>query len=270
VEYTGFFGLPLLSAVLGAALWLWRRPAVLAAGITAVVLAVLALGPRLVVDGRHTERSLPFALLADLPVVGSVLPTRFALAMIPLFAVVLATAVDAALRDTGWVRLVVPAAVVAALLPVAPRPLPAAHRPPVPTYFTDGDWRGCAAPGGVLVPVPLPDGTNPDAMRWAAAADARFGLPQGWFIGPYGPNGHASLGVYPRPTAQLLARVAASGVVPEITDEDRQTARADIAYWHASCVVLAHRPHEEALRITLDALFGPGQDVTDVRVWPVG
>jgi hypothetical protein len=140
----------------------------------------------------------------------------------------------------------------------------------VPRYFTAGDWRGCTAPGGVVVPVPLPDPTNPDAMRWAAAADAQFGLPQGWFVGPYAPRGRASVGVYPRPTAQLLARVAASGTVPELTDDDRATARADVAYWRASCVVLAHPERDAALRTTLDTLFGPGQDVADVRVWPVG
>ena len=52
-------------------------------------------------------------------------------------------------------------------------------------------------------------------------------------------------------------------------DEERATARADLAYWKASCVVLAHRPNEDALRTTLEALLGPGENVADVRVWAV-
>jgi hypothetical protein len=269
-EYTTFFGIPLLLVVGGATLWLWRRPAAVAATAAAVVMAVLSLGPHYVVNGTRTERRTPYGWIEGLPVVDGALPTRFALAMIPLIGLLLAYAVDHAVRESERLRLLVPLAVIVALVPIAPRPLATTDRPPVPRFFTDGYWRSCVPPGGVLVPVPLPEALNPDSMRWPAAADNQFAIPQGFFIGPYADNGQASVGIYPRATSQLLDKVDKTGQVPEITDDDRANAASDVAYWHASCVVLADRPNRAQLRTALDALFGTGQDVADVQVWHVG
>jgi hypothetical protein len=57
--------------------------------------------------------------------------------------------------------------------------------------------------------------------------------------------------------------------VPRVTATEQTHARDDIAYWHASCLVLADRDqtHAAELRQTLEALFGPGQHVVDVTVW---
>lgn len=269
-EYTTFFGIPLLLVVGGATLWQWRRPAAVAATAAAVVMAVLSLGPHYVVNGNRTERRAPYGWIEGLPVIDGALPTRFALAMIPLIGLLLAVTVDTAIRESERLRLLVPLAVIVALVPVAPRPLATQYRPPVPRFFTDGYWRSCVPPGGVLVPVPLPEALNPDSMRWPAAANNQFAIPQGFFIGPYADKGQASVGIYPRPTSQLLDKVDKTGQVSPVTDDDKANAAADVAYWHASCVVLARRPNEAELRATLDALFGTGQDVADVRVWHVG
>jgi len=269
-EYTTFFGVPLLLVVGGATLWQWRRPMVVSATAAAVVMAVLSLGPHYVVNTTRTQKRAPYGWIENLPVIDGALPTRFALAMIPLIAIVLAVALDAAVRQHARLRLLVPFAVVVALVPIAPRPLATHDRPPVPRYFTDGYWRSCVRPGGVLVPVPLPEALNPDSMRWPAATGNQFAIPQGFFIGPYADNGQASVGIYPRATSQLLDKVNKSGVPADVSDDDRARAREDVAYWHASCVVVAHGPDGEPLRTTLDALFGTGDDVADVYVWHVG
>jgi hypothetical protein len=267
-EYTAFFGAPVLIVVLGATLWMWRRPAVVACTVVTIVLFALSLGPRIVVGHERTDQWAPYALLADLPVFEWALPTRFALAAVPLIAFVLAQVVHAALTQTETLRLLVPVAVVAALVPLAPMPLPTTPRTPVPRFFTEGYWRGYAPRDGTIVPVPLPDSRDPQSMRWAAATGVAFATPQGWFIGPYGREGRAAVGIYPRPTAQLLRRAAADGSAPPLTDNDRVELRRDIAYWHASCFVLADdRPGAAALKSTLDALLGPGEHVADVWVW---
>jgi hypothetical protein len=267
-EYTTFFGAPLLLVALGATVWMWRRPAVVASAVTAVVLCLFALGPFVIVDEEVTGQRGPFSLLSGLPVIESALPTRFALAAIPLLAVILARVVHAAIVQTETLRMLVPVAVVAALVPLAPAPLPAVDRPTVPRFFTDGYWRMYAPEDGVVVPVPLPDPRDPDAMRWAAATNARIALPQGWFIGPYGKDGAAAVGVYPRPTSQLLQRVARSGVPVTSTDADRQALTRDIAHWRAASFVLdERRPHAGALKQTMDGLLGPGERVEDVWVW---
>jgi hypothetical protein len=267
-EYTAFFGTPVLIVVLGAALWMWRRPAVVACTVVSIVLCALALGPHIVVGHQRTEQWAPYSLVAGLPVVEWALPARFALAAVPLLGFVLASVVHAALTQTETLRLLVPVAVVAALVPLAPLPLPTVPRAPVPRFFTEGYWRGYAPRDGTIVPVPLPDWRDPQSMRWAAATDVAFATPQGWFIGPYGAGGSSAVGVFPRPTSQLLHRVMANDGPPALTDQDRIDLRRDIAYWHASCFVLADgQPGAEALKSTLDALLGPGEHVTDVWVW---
>jgi hypothetical protein len=267
-EYTAFFGAPMLIVVLGATLWLWRRAAVVACTVVSLVLCALALGPHIVVGHERTEQWAPYSLVADLPVFEWALPTRFALAAVPLLGFVLASVVHTALTQTESLKLLVPVAVVAALVPLAPMPLPTVHRDPAPRFFTEGYWRGYAPREGTIVPVPLPDWHDPQSMRWAAATNVAFAVPQGWFIGPYGRNGASAVGVYPRPTAQLLHRAVANDSPPSLTDQDRIDLRRDIAYWHASCFVLADgQPSAEALRSTLNALLGPGEHVADVWVW---
>ena len=269
-EYNSFFGWPLVLVTIGAALWQFRRPAVVASAVTAVLMCGLALGPQVVVDRVRTDHSGPYALLSSFPVIDSALPTRFALAAIPPIAFVLASAIHSALTESQTFRLLVPVAIVAALVPLAPGPLPVQERAPVPRFFTEGYWHTCVKPGGVLVPVPLPDGSSADTMRWAAAANAEFGIPQGWFIGPYAAGGRASVGIYSRATARLLGETAKTGRAPEITEAERAAAANDIAYWGASCVVLAaDNPQVSALKPTLDALFSPGERVADVWAWRV-
>jgi hypothetical protein len=271
-EYNTFLGWPLLIATLGCAAWLWRRPLVIAAVVAGLVMAAFSMGPNVVVDGVRTTVPGPYKLLQGLPVVDGALPMRFALALIPLIALILVLAVDRALTDPDrTVRIAVPVAVAAALLPIAPTQVATAVRAPVPAFFAEGHWRDCVDPGGVLVPVPLPTPPEPWAMRWAASTNAAFALPEGFFIGPYGSRGRASMGTYKQPTSALLEQVAQTGQVPAIDDNHRQQARADVAFWGASCVVLAQdTPNAQPLLATVEGLFGPGTRVADVWTWKVG
>jgi hypothetical protein len=267
-EYTAFVGAPVLIAVLGATLWMWRRPAVVACAAVTIVLFSLALGPRLVVGGERTEQWGPFAALSGLPVVEWALPTRFALAAVPLLGFILAQVVHAALTQTETLKLLVPVAVVASLVPIAPLPLPTTERAPVPAFFTEGYWHAYCPRDGTIIPVPLPESRTPQTMRWAAATNVSFATPQGWFIGPYGKNGAAAVGIYPRPTSQLLKRTAANNKAPTLTDADHVSLRKDIDYWHACAFVLADGTQSaEALKSTLDALLGPGDHLAGVWVW---
>ncbi|HEX5595854.1 MAG TPA: hypothetical protein VFX61_07535 [Micromonosporaceae bacterium] len=269
-EYNTFLGWPLLLVAVAAAVWTRRHPLVAAGTVAGLVLAALSLGPTVVINGERTGVPGPYAILTGLPVVDAALPQRFALPLIPLIATVLVLAVDRARRTGGPIGRLVPAAVAAALLPIFPLPLPTAERPPVPEFISAGHWRGCVPPGGVLVPVPLPTPTAPWPMRWAAAANNEFAVPEGFFIASYGADGGASMGTYRRPTSVLLAEVAKTGDVPPIDERERQRARRDVAFWRASCVVLTDdAPHPESLRTTLEGLFGPGVRVADAWTWPV-
>ncbi|MFC7544830.1 hypothetical protein [Plantactinospora sp. GCM10030261] len=270
-EYNTFLGWPLLIAAALAAGWLIRRPLVIGCVAAGLVMAALSMGPDVIVARDRTTVAGPYRMLMELPVVDGALPMRFALAVVPLLATVLVLAVDRA-RTVGWApaRWLVPTGAALALLPAFPAPLPTADRPPVPEFFAAGHWRDCVRTTGVLVPVPLATPNDPWPMRWAAATDVGFAMPEGFFIGPYGDNRGASMGTYKQPTSKLLADVARTGAVPPIGMKQRQEARHDIAFWNASCFVLADdAPHREELRTAMEGLLGPGTRVADVWTWKV-
>lgn len=268
-EYNTYLGLPLILVVLGCAVWRWHSPVIKAATVTAVIMAYLSLGPFVTYHGVRTGWPSIYSRIADIPVISGALPTRYALALIPLIGLILACAVDAAFRIGGLSCVTVPVLVVAALLPAMPAPLATTNRAPVPKFISSGAWRQCAPDGGVIVPVPLPTPHNPDLMRWPAAANAAFAIPEGFFIAPYGPGGRSSIGIYPRPTSQFLAQVAATGIIPPINDSTRAQARDDLAYWKANCVALAKVPNEGQLHRTLEELLGPGATIADTWTWKV-
>ena len=269
-EFTTFLGWPLLLVAVGCAVWLARRaPVVVALVAAALVTAALALGPQVVAGGERTGIPGPYALLAGLPVVDGALPMRFALAVLPLVGTVLTLAVHRALGESGRARRLVPVAVGAALLSVFPTPLPTMGRPPLPEFVTGGHWRQCVRPGGVLVPVPTATPQDPWPMRWATATGVAFAMPEGFFIGPYGPDGEATMGTWARPTSALLADVARRGVAPAVGDRQRRQAARDIEFWRASCVAVTDgTPHAEMLRRTLEQLLGrPGTRLADAWTW---
>jgi len=268
-EYNTYLGLPLVLVVLACMAWRWRSPVMIASLVAALVMTALSLGPYITVEGQRTGWLSPYMWIAHMKVIGSALPTRYALALIPIIAVVLAYALHAATRSRGFARVGVPVAVAAALLPIVPLPLPTTDRAAVPTFISSGAWRECAPEGGVIVPVPLPTPKLPDTMRWPANANVAFGIPEGFFIGPHGAGGKSSIGIYPRPTSQLLAAVGTTGSIPEIDEEVRAQAREDLEFWRADCVALAPVQHQEALRRTLEAILGPGTRIADTWTWKV-
>jgi hypothetical protein len=282
-EYNTFLGWPLIILTLVLTVWLRRNAAVLASAVSAVIMCALSLGSMVMLSREATGIDGLYTFLKDVPVVDGALPMRFALAAIPLTALILAIGWDAAAQagavaaseseekgetvSREWIRIGMPAALVIALLPLAPWPLPVGERDPVPSFYADGHWRQCADEGDVIIPVPLATPSEPGPMRYGTAARAGFGMPEGFFIGPYGPGGRATVGTYKRPTSHLLAEVAKTGAVPEITDEHRAAARIDLGRWEAACVVLTEHPNRIPLQVTLESLLGPGEYVADALVW---
>lgn len=273
-EYNTFLGWPLIVLVVIIAVWLRRHAVAVACSAAILVMGALSLGPKIVINQQPTSQEGPYVFLRDIPVIDGALPMRFALALIPLIAIMLVLAWDraanaAAEMGFGWRRFVLPAAMILALAPLFPTPLPAEDRVAVPLFYSEGHWRECASNGQIIIPVPLPTPTDPEPMRYATAANVAFGMPEGFFIGPYGRGGKATVGTWKVPTSALLAEVARTGKVPVITDQWRAQARTDLARWNAACVVLTDTQNHGSLRTTLELLLGVGKPVSDAVIWPV-
>ncbi|NLU84779.1 glycosyl transferase [Rhodococcus sp. HNM0569] len=269
-EENAFFGWPLLIVFAAASLWLVRSTLARAASATALAMMVLSLGHELTIGGRDTGIALPWARMAEWPLLESVFESRFAMGAIPAIALVLALATERALRWRRAAGSVVPAlwtvGVVGALLPLVPTPLPVADRAPAPAFFANGTWREYVDDGAVVT-VPLPSPDDATALRWQTEQHLGFRLAGGYFVGP-GRDGAGKYGPVDRPTALLLADVARTGKVPQLDADARARARADLAFWHADVLVLPPSLHSDGLRQTVTDLVGAAPSyVDDVWVW---
>ena len=108
-------------------------------------------------------------------------------------------------------------------------------------------------------------------MRWLVAAGQDFRLADGYFVGPTSAQDPtATFGRPPLPTQALLADVARTGSVPNVTEEQRRQAMADLAELQADVLVLTPHPHEDAIRRTVNELVGrPDEAVGGVWAWDV-
>ncbi len=283
-EENTFFGIPLLL-VAGFFFWyLWRRPAVRALAVAAAVLAFFSLGIHIRVRGRLTGLPGPYDLIRSMPLLDSVVPTRLALAITPILGILLALGcaqLFPALARAGTgpvgvpVRALVGVLLAAALITVAPTPIPAVGGTPVPGFISSGEWREYVPAGMSLVTVPLPQPYNVQPMRWSALTGDELRLAGGYFLGPSDDpkdpdDRRAVFAPSPRPSEQLWQDAAQTGDVPPIGRPELAQFRVDLAYWHAAVLVLSPGHQEEALWKTLLALVGrPPAWVGGVWVWDV-
>jgi hypothetical protein len=286
-EENSFFGVPGLLILVGAAALslrpaqdLARRSLARAVAASALLFAMLSLGPHLKFHGHVTVHLMPYGLLRHVPLFDSALPGRFALIVTALSGVLLALGLDR-LPELKRPRLVA-AAVAVGLLPIVPVPLLTMDRSPVPRFISSGHWREYVRPGETLIPAPVPSDWLPDGQRWQAAAlasgDGRtFRIPAGFFLGP-DPGGRGRIGPVPRWTQTTLHDAAMAGKRPlAITPVMQAEARADLRHWGGSVVVLPadggtgnrwSRNHDLLLEL-LTELFGTPTKVDDVWLWRV-
>ncbi|HEY2203943.1 MAG TPA: glycosyl transferase [Pseudonocardia sp.] len=275
-EQNAFLGWPLLVLLAVVIVWLWRELPARLASITGLLTLALSLGSPVFADARSTGIPGPWWLLHRLPLYESLIEARLTFACVPAMGMLLALACDRVLRRRPRVllgpltsRRLWFASLALAVLPVLPVRFAVQPRLPTPAYFTDGQWSHDVRPGRAIVPVPLPGVDDARALHWQVATGFGFPIAEGYFVGPAGPRHEGTYGAEHRPTSQLLAGVAATGVVPPVGPAQRTNAVTDLRYWRADAVVLADHPRRDALRATVEALLGPGQERGGVEVWDV-
>ncbi|MET9854815.1 glycosyltransferase family 2 protein [Streptomyces sp. NPDC006450] len=271
-EQNAFYGWPLLAFGIAVCVGLWRSKAVRALAITGSVALLLSLGPWVPVPRTEIVLPGPWRLMVKLPLFESVIEGRVAMVCAPILGILLALALDRILRlRTRELRTLGLLGAAAALIPVLPLPLTVRDRAPVPAFITSGDWKGYVKDGEALVPVPLPDPGQADALHWQVEADFGFRLAGGYFNGPWGPDRIGIYGATPRHLSNLLRDVRYGAQPPEVDAGWRVQARQDLEFWKAGAVVLPFQDRDTELRELITGLLGrEPEKVRDVWVWRVG
>ncbi|WP_051832836.1 glycosyltransferase [Streptomyces katrae] len=271
-EQNAFYGWPLLAFGGAVCVWMWRSKVVRALAITGGVALALSLGPWVPVPRTDVVLPGPWRLMVELPLFESVIEGRVAMVCAPVLGVLLALALDRIVRvRTRELRTLGLLGVAAALIPVLPLPLAVRERAPVPAFIASGAWKGYVKEGEALVPVPLPDPGQADALHWQVEADFGFRLAGGYFNGPWGPDRIGIYGATPRHLSNLLRDVRYGAQPPEITPQWREQARQDLEFWKAGAVVLPFQDRGVELRDMISELIGrQPEKVQDVWVWRVG
>jgi len=264
-EHGGYLGWPLLVVAAAALVVCRRRTRVWVPITVAAVVAVLAMGEQLRIDGQPTELALPWTLLAELPGFEHVIASRLAMFTVGLVGAGLAFALTSLRETPRTTRAAATALVVVALFPLVPAPLPAADAAAVPAFFATPAARLC--PGGSVLVLPFPAQNTTEPLRWQAKAGMAFAMPGGYFIGPAA-NGHAYLGGQPTYSGNLLQAVQYDGAVRAVTADVRSAFAADVRRWRACAVLLGPAPHVNALRDQVTALVGRRPEFVDgVLLW---
>ena len=289
-EQNTYYGWPLLIVLVLVAIRLWRAIAARALVFAAVVIGMFSLGRVITIGGHRTSLRGPWGFVSHLPLFDSVVPTRLAIFITPLLAVLLAMSIDmdrrtwlsrhapgepeASRRWAGrWSRispLVWAGVVIVVLIPIAPTPIGVSANVPTPRFFTSGVWRQYFPVGANLLPVPPAWNQSVDVMQWQVAVDDAFVTSTGYYLAPppSGKDRRANFGPEYLPTTDLLMRVASTGILDEQVSAAQ--ALADLRTWRVDGLILPETAtNADALRDVLDRLVGPGRHVQDVWFWDV-
>ena len=235
-EHTAYLGWPLIAlCVVMLVLW-WRSLRVRVALLTAVVVAVFALGERLTIDGQEKSLRLPWDLLNDLPFLEHVVQTRFAIFTIGLIGAAVAFALDdlaarpLPIHAVGW------GVVALAVIPLLPARYDAADAPTVPDFFAERAGQVLGCDGTVLV-LPYPSAAFTDPMLWQAASGFAFSMPGGYFIGPDA-TGQARFGGAGSFTRSVFESAYLEGVITPATAATRREFASDLDNWDVCAAVI--------------------------------
>ena len=187
VETTAYLGIPLIGLLVFVTWRHWESLLVRVVSLTAILVAVLAMGSRLHIDGKTTSIPLPWAAVVRLPLLSDALPVRFMVYFYLLAAVLVAYLITRLRTGTSHAKRAWLSAVAAlVLVPLLPRvPLPTSVVT-LPRFFSSApEVARIPADSTVLTaPFPSPDIVAVSALVWQAQSGMRYKIVGGYWIGP--------------------------------------------------------------------------------------
>jgi hypothetical protein len=265
-EATGYIGVPMLL-VLAWVVWEQRRDRrVVTAGIMVVALFALSLGPDVFIGTEQHRWFTPWEPIGDLPLIEHALPGRLTLYMWLAIAVMVAIAIDRATvlaRRSAAFRL---AAIGVALVFLLPTPARNSDSP-VPTFFIEWERQGIADDEIVLVAPWFTNGAGADPMLWAAFAQARPRMHEGYVYVPDA-EGRPRYGPRAGRLAHLMMDVQDHGTRPELSSEDRAQAIDELTAVGVDAVIIGPLRYRTEMIELFTALLGrPPIEVDGVQLW---
>jgi hypothetical protein len=244
----------------------WSDPRVRVAAVMGVVLLVLSLGPELHVAGQPWHVPMPWLAFSGLPLIEHALPGRLTLFMWLAVAALVAMAIDHAgsldMRSAG-VRI---AGIGLALVFVIPTPA-SSSTTEIPPFFRSWAQQGIDDDAVVLVAPWFTNGAGADPMLWAAFAEARPRMYEGYVYVPDS-EGRPRYGPAPGHLAELMIDVQDHGVLPVLNADDRASAAQELADADVSVVIVGPMQHREEMVAFFTDLFGrPPLDTGGVQLW---
>ena len=259
-----YVGVPLLALLGVTVVALRRRPVAVFAALLGLVAAVLAMGPRLHVDGHRTGIPLPWRLVDHLPLFETVVSLRLMLYAYLMIALIVGLAVAAVLQAPGVTRRVAGITAVAlALVPWFPAtPFPSTTAV-VPAFFR-GEGVDRVPEGSAALVTPILDLRT---ELWQAQAGMRYRMPQGGVFTP-GPSGPQ----FDMPATALrtaLFGLQTGGAPPvAMSSEERALYLRDLAAMGVGSVVVGPAPGSAAEARFFTLLLGrEPESVGGVSLW---
>jgi hypothetical protein len=266
-EATGYIGLPLLLVLAWIVATRRDDRRVVVAAIMAVAMLVFSLGPELHVAGESWGVPMPWLPIGSLPLLEHALPGRLTLFMWLAIAVMVAIGVDHAAglprrRQVG-ARL---AAIAAALVFVIPAPANSSTTE-VPAFFRSWDQQGIDRDAVILFAPWFTNGAGADPMLWAAVAEARPRMYEGYVYVPDA-RGRPRYGPPPGPLAKLMIDAQDHGIVPALDGEARSAAFNELRNAGVSVVIVGPMRHRAEMIELFTDLFGePPIESGGVQLW---
>jgi hypothetical protein len=272
-EQNAYLGVPLLALLMYVVLRWWGTCLVRWAGTVALVMAILSMGPRVAVAGRVTPIPLPWDLVARLPMVGHILPSRLMLYVYLMAALLLAVFLDRQRRLSRRRRLVGYAAAALALIPLIPQPNVPVTANPVPPFFAGG-MVTCIPARSVALVAPFArhqwwygDGSWSRAMLWQASARMRFRMPEGYAFVP-GPRGNSSLDPPPSAMQRVMFDVQQGERTPAMSGRLQRQLAHDLRRWQVRTVLVGPMRYRREMRHLVAQVLGRGpQQSGGMDVW---
>jgi hypothetical protein len=264
-EANAYVGIPMLLMSLFVVVR-WRRDrTVVVAALAALAAFVLSLGPRLHVAGHLFHHGyLPGWLVAQVPVLGDILPGRFGLAIDLALALLFTLFVDRhVLSGRSAVRSsFLGAAATVALATVLPSIVPVSYDN-TPAYFSALGEVTRLPRGSTVLVVPYYDGSS---MLWQARSGYRFTLVEGLAVTAQA-NGRAAFFAL-GPVTDAYSPIEASGEQPPRDPATRSAVLGQLRATHTVEVVIGPMPYQAAaLDFTSWLLGRPPVSRQGVYLW---